>query len=228
MIWHGDVKWKIGCQEFEDSDSEMETMINVFINKTIKALIFDCDGTLVDSMPLHMKAWEEAFKFYNKKFDYDYLNSLKGMKEIEIIGLYNKKLGTNINAEEMVSKKHELMLKNINKVKPIEPIVNIAKEYYSKLLLSVVSGSVREIVHKELNVVGIFHLFETVLTADDSFKPKPAPDIFYEAAKRLRVNPENCLVFEDGDPGLEAATKAGMQTVDVRKIAPLNLPKGET
>jgi len=65
----------------------METMINVFINKTIKALIFDCDRTLVDSMPLHMEAWEEAFEFYNKKFDYDYLNSLRGMKEIEIIGL---------------------------------------------------------------------------------------------------------------------------------------------
>lgn len=191
-------------------------MNEININDDIQALIFDCDGTLVDSMPLHMKAWEDAFKFYNEKFDYDYLNSLKGMKEIEIIGLYNKKFEMNINAEEMVSKKHELMLKNINHVKPIETVANIAKEYYSKLPLAVVSGSVKEIVHKELEVAEIFHLFKTILTADDSFKPKPAPDIFLEAASILNVNPEDCLVFEDGDPGLIAAKNAGMRTVDVR------------
>ena len=203
-------------------------MKKININDDIQSLIFNCDGTLVDSMPLHMKAWQEAFIFYNEKFDYEYLNSLKGMKETEIIGLYNKKFETNINAEVMVSKKHEFMLKNINNVKPIENIVNIAKEYFGKLPLAVVSGSVESIVHRELEIVGIKNLFNTILSANDPFKPKPDPDIFYEAAKRLNVNPENCLVFEDGDPGLEAAEKAGMQTIDVREIALLNLPRGET
>jgi HAD superfamily hydrolase (TIGR01509 family) len=164
-----------------------------------------------------MKAWEEAFKFFNEKFDFDYLYSLKGMKEIEIIELYNKKFGTNINPEEIVSKKHIYFKDNINSVKPIEPIVKIAEENFGKLPLAIVSGSVQSIVHKELEVVGIFHLFRTILTADDPFKPKPAPDIFYAAADKLNTAPEHCLVFEDGDPGLEAAKKAGMQTVDVRE-----------
>jgi len=191
-------------------------MDNISLNNNIKALIFDCDGTLVDSMPLHMKAWVEAFKFFNERFDYDYLYSLKGMKELEIIELYNKKFGTNLNSEETVSKKHEYYFKNIDSVKPIGPITKIAKEYFGRLPLAVVSGSVRDIVHKELEVVGVFNLFKTILTASDPYKPKPSPDIFLAAAKSLNVSPEYCLVFEDGDSGLEAATKAGMQIVDVR------------
>ena len=193
-------------------------MINFHINNTIKALIFDCDGTLVDSMPLHMKAWEEVFKIFNENFDYDYLYSLKGMREIEIIGLYNKKFGININAVEMVSSKHEYFLKNINSIKPIEAVVNIAKEYYGKLPQAVVSGSVKEIVLKELEVIEISHLFKIFLTASDSFPPKPAPDIFVAAAESLNVLPEQCLVFEDADSGLEAAEKAGMKKIDVREF----------
>ncbi|MCG6960478.1 HAD family phosphatase [bacterium BMS3Abin03] len=192
-------------------------MCKIDINDDVQALIFDCDGTLVDSMPLHMKSWEKAFKFFNIRFDYDYLFFLKGMKELEIIKSYNKKFGTNLNPEETVNKKHNIYFKNINSVKPIEPIVKIATEYFGKFPLAVVSGSVRDIVRKELEVIGIFHLFNTILTANDPFKPKPAPDIFYEAAKRLNVSPENCLVFEDGDPGLEAAVKAGMKMIDVRE-----------
>lgn len=192
-------------------------MCKIDINDDVQALIFDCDGTLVDSMPLHMKSWEKAFKFFNIRFDYDYLFSLKGMKELEIIKSYNKKFGTNLNPEETVNKKHNIYFKNINSVKPIEPIVKIATEYFGKFPLAVVSGSVRDIVRKELEVIGIFHLFNTILTANDPFKPKPAPDIFYKAAKRLNTSPDNCLVFEDGDPGLEAAVKAGMKMIDVRE-----------
>ena len=196
----------------------MQNSLSYLINGNIKALIFDCDGTLVDSMPLHMKAWEVAFKYFNEKFNFPFLYSLKGMKEVEIIKLYNKNFGMAIEAEDMVAKKHDYFLENINSVKPIEPVVNIAKEYFGKLPLAVVSGSVKEIVYKELQVVGILHLFNKIFTANDSFKPKPAPNIFFAAAKNINVLPEYCLVFEDGDAGLEAAEKAGMKSVDVRNF----------
>ncbi|MFO7446496.1 MAG: HAD family phosphatase [Ignavibacteriaceae bacterium] len=192
--------------------------MNTEINKNTAALIFDCDGTLVDSMPLHMKAWEEAFKIFETVYNYDFLYSLKGMKEIEIIDLYNKTFGTDLNPDDIVSEKHKYFMDNINTVIPIEPVVKIAKSYYNKLPLAVVSGSVKNIVHKELEVTGIYNLFQTILTANDPFKPKPAPDIFIAAAKKLNVPPELCIVFEDGDPGLEAAVNAGMKTVDVRKF----------
>jgi len=192
-------------------------MKNIFIDDQIKALIFDCDGTLVDSMPLHMKAWEIAFNSLNEKYDYDFLYSLKGMKEIEIIEMYNEKFGNNINPQKIVSIKHKYFKDNVNTIKLIEPVKKIAEEYFGKLPLAVVSGSVRDIVHKELEIVGIIDFFKIILTANDPFKPKPSPDIFIAAANNLNASPEQCLVFEDGDSGLEAALKAGMQTIDVRE-----------
>ena len=198
-------------------------MIEQILNDTnVKAIIFDCDGTLVDSMPLHMKAWEEAFKILNQKFEKDFLYSAKGMKETEIIDLYNQKYGTSINPDKIVSLKHKYFYDHIESVKPIEQVVEIAKTFYSKTPLGVVSGSVEKIVHKELKVIGIFHLFQNILTADDPFKPKPAPDIFLASANNLKVEPENCLVFEDGDAGLKAAENAGMKSIDIREYLEIN------
>jgi len=191
-------------------------MKEITFNGNIKGLIFDCDGTLVDSMPLHMKAWQEAFKQFKERYDEDYLFSLKGMKETEIIYAYNLKFGTSITPKEIVAAKHNYFIKHINDVQPIIPIVNIAKSYFGKLPLAVVSGSVKDIVHAELKVVGIIDLFDIILTANDPFKPKPDPEIFLAAADRLKVGSKDCLVFEDGDPGLKAAVKAGMQTIDIR------------
>ena len=191
-------------------------MKEIIIGPDIKGLIFDCDGTLADSMPLHMDAWKAAFKKFDTYYNEDYLFSLKGMKEIEIIDLYNKKFNKNIDPALMVNTKHEFFMKNIESVKPIEEIVEIAKFYYSKLPLAVVSGSVGKIVNTELKVLGILNLFEFVLTADDPYKPKPDPDIFNTAAFKLNLSPGECMVFEDGDPGLNAAEKAGMKTVDIR------------
>ena len=196
---------------------ELFIKVNNLITQNTEALIFDCDGTLVDSMPLHMKAWEIAFNFFNTAYKEDFLSSLGGMKETEIIKMYNEKFKTHLNPEEIVSKKHQFFMENINSVKPLRPVVIIAKEFFGKLPLAVVSGSVRNIVHRELEVVGIFDLFKIILTANDSFNPKPSPEIFLEAAKNLNVTPDNCLVFEDGDPGLEAAARAGMKYLDVRE-----------
>lgn len=182
-----------------------------------KALIFDCDGTLVDSMPLHMRAWKDAFSKYNYKYEEEFLFAVRGMKETEIIKLYNKRFHTNLDPEMLVKAKHDIFLNNINQVKPIESTLNIALSYHNKLPLAVVSGSVREIVYGELKTIGIFHLFESIITADDPLKPKPEPDTFLETSKRLKVNSKECVVFEDGDSGLEAATKAGMKTIDVRE-----------
>ena len=186
-------------------------------NENIKGLIFDCDGTLVDSMPLHMKAWEKSFNQFNERYDENFLFSLKGMKETEIIELYNKEFRTSIEPENIVRAKHEYFIRHINEVKPIKPVVDVVKSYFGKFPLAVVSGSVKEIVYSELKVVGIYDLFNVILTADDPFKPKPDPEIFINAASKIKISPERCLVFEDGDPGLEAAIRAGMQTIYVRK-----------
>ena len=182
----------------------------------IRGLIFDCDGTLVDSMPLHMQAWCNAFNKLNLYYHEEYLFSLKGMKETEIIGLYNEKFDLDIDPEKIVWTKHDYFRSHVNEVKPVEPVVEIARKYRDIKPLSVVSGSVREIVHSELKVLGIFDWFDYIFTADDPFKPKPAPDLFLAAASKMNVDPKRCVVFEDGDAGLEAAERAGMKSIDVR------------
>lgn len=191
-------------------------MKRINIDDKAKALIFDCDGTLVDSMPLHMKAWKEAFKQFDEKYNEEFLFSLKGMKETEIIDLYNQSFGTSIDREKIVTAKHNYFINHLNEVKPIRIVVDVAKSFYGKVPLAVVSGSVSKIVYAELKAAEIFELFQFILTANDPYKPKPDPEIFFAAASKINVNPEFCLVFEDGDAGLEAALKAGMKTIDVR------------
>ena len=190
----------------------------ILIEPGVKALIFDCDGTLVDSMPTHMEAWEYAFKQFNAVYNETFLFSFKGMKDTDIIGIYNKAFGTTLDANVLVTTKNEYFIQNLQKIKPIQPIIDVAYLFYKKLPLAVVSGSPKHIVYTELNFIGIFNLFEVVLTADDPLKPKPDPEIFLTAASRLKVDPQMCMVFEDGDAGLEAASKTGMKTFDVRTL----------
>ncbi len=192
-------------------------MKNFPIGPETRALIFDCDGTLVDSMPLHMKAWEASLKHFKTPFDEEYLFSLKGMKETDIVELYNKRSGTSLDPVKVVAFKQKYIYNHIRTVGPVIPVTEVAQKYSGILPMAVASGSARKIVTAELKVIGILKLFDIILTADDPFNPKPSPDIFYAAASELHVDPQYCLVFEDGDAGLTAASNAGMKTVDVRE-----------
>jgi len=183
-----------------------------------KALIFDCDGTLADSMPLHMDSWAKAFADFGESYRPQFLDPLKGMNEVKIVQLYNKEFNSDLNAKQLIEAKHRYFQEKAHLIQPIEPVVQIAKKYAGKLPLAVVSGGQRENVLSTLSGLGLNHLFTVILTADDSLPPKPAPDLFLEAARRLGVKPEYCQVFEDGDLGLKAAHEAGMRAVDVRQI----------
>ena len=191
-------------------------MQQINIDPDIKALIFDCDGTLVDSMPIHMNAWRQAFEHFGARFDEEFIFSMRGMKETEIVERYNKAHGTRLDGNELVDVKHALFLKHLDSVKPIESVVDIARMYHGRLPLAVVSGGVEKVVHAELKAIGIFDLFDIILTADDPYRPKPDPEIFLAAAKKMSTDPGLCIVFEDGDAGLAGAKSAGMRSIDIR------------
>ena len=191
-------------------------MDKISVYPGIKALIFDCDGTLVDSMKLHMDAWKNTVMNMNAAWDFDLFFTAKGMKEKEIVDLYNNKYSTNINPEELVESKHDFFKKHIQDLKPIDPVVDIVYLYKDVLPMAVVSGGTKENVLAELKAVNLSEYFEIILTADDELKPKPAPDLFLHAAQLLNIQPEYCQVFEDADLGIEAAEAAGMKTLDIR------------
>jgi beta-phosphoglucomutase-like phosphatase (HAD superfamily) len=182
----------------------------------IKGLIFDCDGTLVDSMPLHMKAWEYAINNAGAVWDYDFFFSKKGMPGKDIIELYNQHFAKNIFFVETMQVKQEYFHRHRKDFQPIQPIVNIVLRYKDILPMAVASGGIQENVCLQLEALGIKEYFKAIITADDDIKPKPSPDIFLEAAVRLGVSPNLCQVFEDGDLGLQAAHEASMIATDVR------------
>jgi HAD superfamily hydrolase (TIGR01509 family) len=182
----------------------------------VKGLIFDCDGTLVDSMPLHMRAWEHAITSKGGLWDYGFFYSKKGMPEEDIVLLYNAQFAVAFDPGDTVRAKHRFFRAHASEFKPIPHVVAVVLKHRGVLPMAVASGSTRENVNLQLEAVRIKSFFDAILTADDAIKPKPAPDIFIEAARRLGVAREHCQVFEDGDLGLEAARIAGMLPTDVR------------
>jgi HAD superfamily hydrolase (TIGR01509 family) len=192
-------------------------MRSIEVPDFIRGLIFDCDGTLIDSMPLHMRGWEKAITSNGGSWDYQFIFSKKGMPEVDIVAMYNSRFGMSLNPAKIVKFKHEYFHANVYELKPIQNVVDVALKYHGTLPMAVVSGGVRKIVDLELASLGIKDYFQVVLTADDDIRPKPSPDMFLEAARQIRVVPKLCQVFEDGDLGLEAARVAGMLATDIRK-----------
>lgn len=182
----------------------------------IGALLFDCDGTLIDSMPVHMHAWEEAVVQAGAVFDYDFFFARRGMPEEAIASQYNAVLAAPLDPAAVVRAKHALFRKRIAEIRPFPIVVDVMNRYRGRLPMAVVSGGTRENILLELDTAGIRGYFGTIVAADDGLKAKPSPDMFVEAARRLGVHPSVCQVFEDGDLGLQAARVAGMVAVDVR------------
>jgi HAD superfamily hydrolase (TIGR01509 family) len=133
-----------------------------------------------------------------------------------IVDLYNAMYAAALDPTETVRLKHEYFRSHPTEFKPIQPVVDVVLSHKGTLPMAIASGSTRENVHLELETIGIRHLFKVILMASDAIAPKPSPAIFLEAARRMGVPPRLCQVFEDGDPGLEAAKIAGMVATDVR------------
>lgn len=182
-----------------------------------QALIFDCDGTLADTMPLHYEAWLEALAPYDVEIPRSFIDTHAGMPTEVIVGEINREWRVAIDPPSFTEAKEQLFVRKIDQTRPIDPVVSIARRHHGELPLAVVSGGMRAIVQATLESIGVRHLFPIVVTADDPVAPKPSPDIFLEAAKQLGVPPERCHVFEDGDVGIRGARAAGMSVTDVRE-----------
>ena len=191
-------------------------MNEIHVPDYIKGLIFDCDGTLVDSMPVHMMAWEHSVKAQGGKWDFPYFFSKKGTPDKELIELYNGDFGFSLDVLRTMKLKDEYFRNLRNQLKPIQRVVDIVLRYRNNLPMAVASGSSKANVDFQLEALGIKNYFSVILTADDGIQPKPSPDIFIKAAVQLGVEPRMCQVFEDGELGLEAARRAEMLATDVR------------
>ncbi len=183
-----------------------------------RAIIFDCDGTLADSMPLHWRAWQIIVARYGLSLAEDRFYALGGTPARDVLAMLSREQGVPLDALAVSYEKEEEYLALIEHIEPIEAVVRVARENYGRIPMAVATGGTRQIVPQVLEHLGIAHLFQTVVTSEDVVRQKPAPDIFLDAARRLGVPPQFCRAYEDTDLGLQAIRAAGMEAVDVREL----------
>ena len=193
----------------------------VFPPGDFDAYIFDCDGTLIDSMPLHLEAWRAALAehgFPPEQFTYVMHHEFAGMPGPAIVEILNERFGTDLPPFQVEAAKLKWYLAHHHEITPVQPVVDLAKAKAGLLPMAVASGSDAAIVRQGLEAIGILDLFQTIVTPADVVHGKPAPDMFLLAAQRLGVAPSRCLVFEDGLLGVLAAKAAGMAHVFVPTV----------
>ena len=180
-----------------------------------RAYLFDCDGTIADSMPLHYIAWKKALGEYGCTFDEQLFYSWGGKPAVEIIADLNKMQGLNMPTEALAEHKENLYFELLPQLQPVPEVLEIIKAEHGRIPFAVVSGGRRNSVTNSLTTLGLMDKFETIVGAEDYKNSKPAPDAYLMAASRLGVAPRDCLVFEDTDMGIQAATAAGMASVKI-------------
>jgi HAD superfamily hydrolase (TIGR01509 family) len=178
--------------------------------------IFDLDGTLIDSMPVHYTAWRTALRTagFAHGFEEDFFYSLGGVPTAKIVEILNQRHGTNLDPAAVAHAKEEIYLKELPRILPIAPVVAFARARVAAgKRTAVASGGGRSVVEAALRAAGLRDLFPVITTPEDVEHGKPAPDLFLLAAKKMGVPPRECLVLEDAEPGRQAAVAAGMDYV---------------
>ncbi|MBU6409862.1 MAG: HAD-IA family hydrolase [Verrucomicrobia bacterium] len=186
--------------------------------KKIKGLIFDCDGTLADTMPLHWLAWRMVTERHGLHFPQDRFYAFGGVPSRDILELLAREQGRSLDHIAVAREKEEAYRPLITRAGPVHSVVAIARANHGKLPMAVASGGSQDIIGAVLDHLQIRHLFDTVVTNEMVKKQKPAPDIFLEAARRIGVQPAFCRAYEDTELGLQAIRAAGMEAVDVRHL----------
>lgn len=188
----------------------------------IKGLIFDCDGTLIDTMPIHYRAWCQALEPKGMVFPEERFYSFAGMPTLKIVEILCQEQGKSYDAAQVAHEKEEHYINLMPTAEPIQEVIAIARREKGRRKLAVASGGWHSLVERAIAMIDCVGLFDTIVGADEVVHGKPHPDMFLEAARRIGVPPQDCLVYEDGEAGFQAAKAAGMELIDVR---PWYLPR---
>lgn len=191
-------------------------MRKLTVDARARALIFDVDGTLANSMPVHYTAWKKTFDKYGIAFTLEKFYELAGAPSPVITSILLGKQVVDGESIAMAEEKEKNYLELIHTIKPLTPVTDLARSYRGVLPLGAGTGSPRNVAEITIDVLGLTGFFHAIVSYEDVVNPKPAPDTFLKCSQLLKVEPQYCHVFEDGDLGLQAAKNAGMISTDVR------------
>jgi beta-phosphoglucomutase family hydrolase len=179
------------------------------------AYLFDCDGTIVDSMPLHYIAWKQALAEWGCDYPEDIFYQQGGLPIREIIAQLNQLHSLSMPVEQVARRKESIYYSLLPQLTPVPEVLEQIESAHQTIPFAVVSGSTRDSVVKSLEATHLLDKFAVLVCAGEYARSKPAPDPFLLAAEKLNVPPHECLVFEDTDLGIQAATAAGMKSVRI-------------
>jgi HAD superfamily hydrolase (TIGR01509 family) len=193
------------------------TTVRWTLPATCRGLIFDCDGTLVDSMPLHYQVWVTVLRRYGLEYAEARFYEWAGRPNDEIVFRLAVEQGQTVDAVAVAAER-DACFHNLpaGALRPVTAVVDIARASYGQLPMAVATGSTKASAEASLRAIGILEWFDAVISSQEAGRPKPAPDVFLMAAERIGIAPAECVAFEDGDLGLQAARAAGMHAVDIR------------
>ncbi|PIB33945.1 hypothetical protein BFP72_00100 [Reichenbachiella sp. 5M10] len=181
-----------------------------------KGLIFDLDGTVIDSMPLHYKAYNHSLEPWGVTYPHDVFLSRGGIPTQDTMHIISEENNiVDFDVALALQRKRTYVDANLDQITLIQPIMEIIKEYHGQVPMAVGTGSNRDTVERMFAMFGLGQYFEHVVTATDVSQFKPHPETFLKCAELIQIAPKDCVVFEDGKPGMVAAETAGMQVVDV-------------
>jgi HAD superfamily hydrolase (TIGR01509 family) len=183
-----------------------------------RALIFDLDGTLADTMPAHYLAWTDTLAPHGLELTEERFYRMAGVPSLGVVQIVAGERGLVLDFPALAAEKEARFLESLHTIRPIEPVLEIAREFRGKLPMAVATGAVRPVLNRILAQIGAVDWFQATVTAEETARHKPEPDVFLEAAQRLGVAPADCRVYEDADYGIEAARRAGMAWVDIRTL----------
>lgn len=198
---------------------------NLDINPNAKGLIFDLDGTLADTMPIHYIAWKNAAAKYGIDFTTELFMELAGIPLYATVEKLNQIFGKNIDPQEMGDNKEAEFEKNMHLTPEIKVVTDLVRAYHGKLPMAVGTGGARRLAFKTLEIIGLKDYFDAVVSYEDVTHYKPHPETFLKCAEQMGVNPVDCEVFEDGILGMQAARTAGMMVVDVTEYYEVTIGK---
>ncbi len=185
---------------------------------TFEGIIFDCDGTVADTMPSHWLAWKAVADKHRFEFSEERFYALGGVPSRDILKMIGEEQGLDLDPHAISQEKEDAYLPHLHAVEVIEPVIKVARENHGKIPMAIATGGTRKIISHLLEYLEINHLFDHLVTSEDVTRQKPAPDIFLRAASLINVAPEKCLAYEDTDLGLQAIRDAGMTGIDVRQL----------